>query len=220
MPRKDRHPCCIEAGFREIELNWYVCFVKRICFLSKSCIVGIVCHDECSSTSAIVNTVVAAKHINVCDAGDTWHAFKNIEKQAKVLEQQFPTSLPGLSSKLKSVIRNLLHEFPNMDQVDARVAGWRFYNFRENWNSQLPQYVMDILDAFMRSTSVVIAKLVPFGTSACESYNNHNLVFFSKHQFYAPEDWQIRMYASYLAWNDVEGWFSKFVAMVISEVLK
>lgn len=167
-----------------------------------------------------MNSVVALKHKQVCDAGDTWHAFKNIEKQAKVLEQQYPTSLLGLSSKLKSVIRKLLHDFPNSDQFADRMEGWRFYNFIQNWNPNLPDYVQRILDAFMSSTTPYIAKIVPFGTSACESYNNHNLVFFSKHQFYAPVDWQIQMYASYLAWNDVEGWFSKFVEMVISEVLK
>lgn len=167
-----------------------------------------------------MNTVVALKHIHVIDAGDTWHAFRNIEKQAKALEQQYPTNLSGLSSKLKSVIRKLLHDFPNSDQVSNRMNEWRFYNFIDNWNPDLPVYVRDILDAFMRSTAPAIARLAPFGTSACESYNNHNLVFFSKHQFYAPEDWQIRMYASYLAWNDVEGWFSRFLEMVISEVLK
>ena len=167
-----------------------------------------------------MNTVVALKHQHVCDAADTWHAFKNIEKQAKVLEQQYPTSLTGLSSKLKSIIRKLLHDFPNPDQVSARMEGWRFYNFLDNWKPNLPEYVQHTLEAFMRSTTYIIARQVPFGTSACESYNNHNLVFFSKHQFYAPEDWQIRMYASYLAWNDVEGWFSRFLEMVISEVLK
>ena len=136
------------------------------------------------------------------------------------MEQQFPASLPGLSSKLKSIIRKLLHDYPNADQVDARKKAWRFYNFVDNWNPSLPGYVHQILDAFMRSTTHIIGMLVPFGTSACESYNNHNLVFFSKHQFYAPVVWQIRMYASYLAWNNVEGWFSQFVAMVISEALK
>ena len=167
-----------------------------------------------------MNSVVASKHREVFDAEDTWHAFKNIEKQAKVLEQQYPSSLPGLTSKLKSVIRKLLHNFPNSEQRNERIKEWRFYNFRTNWNPNLPDYVLHILDGFMRSTSHYIGTLVPFGTSACESYNNHNLVFFSKHQFYAPEDWQIRMYASYLAWNDVEGWFSRFVEMVISEALK
>ena len=163
---------------------------------------------------------MALKHQNVHDAGDTWHAFKNIEKQAKCLEQQYPASLSGLSTKLKSVIWKLLHDFPKPDQISVWTKAWRFYNFADNWNPNLPGYVLQILDTFMMSHTSIIAKLVPFGTSACESYNNHNLVFFSKHQFYAPEDWHIWMHVSYLAWNDVEGWFHQFVEMVISEVLK
>jgi len=143
-----------------------------------------------------VNTVVASRHNDVYDAGDTWHAFKNIKKQAKALEQQFPTSLPELSLKLKSIAQMLLHNYPNADQVDARMRAWRFYNFIDHWNPNLPGNVVQILDTFMRTTTYIIGTLVPFGTSACESYNNHNLVFFSKHQFYAPVDWQIQMYAS------------------------
>jgi hypothetical protein len=181
--------------------------------------IGHIVHDECSSTENFINSKVKGRHPQCSSKGDTWHGFKNVVKEAKENFDNNPF-YEGFSKKIQAILRSVILKYHSdtPESEKARIAVWIHYNFLDNWKADLTQSQLEDLGEFMKSTSSQIAKLVPYGTSACESYNNHNLVFFSKRHYYAPQIWIIKMYAAYLEWNQVPNWFQKFTYDVLTEI--
>jgi len=62
--------------------------------------------------------------------------------------------------KLKSVMWNLICQYPCAENVEKRMMEWRFYNLRANWNPKFPKNVLLQLEAFMKLIAAIIAKLV------------------------------------------------------------
>jgi len=158
-----------------------------------------VCHDKCSGTSKMVKNIVKVKHINVIDALDAWHVFKSCEKEARVLQKKYPIHLPKFGKKVKQVLRDLLGEALASGK---RMENWMFYEWTKLYPS-LPLDIQNEIFDFACGYAEDVSRLISLGTSLAESYNNHNLVFFTKRHTYTPQIWRIKMLCAFLQWNEV-----------------
>ena len=117
-----------------------------------------------------------------------------------------PSDFP---SKVQSVLHESLLLYP--EDGEERMMFWSTYNWRRKFYPELQVKDLIILEKFCDQYSVHVSNLIPIGTSIVESYNNHNLLFFTKKIYYTPTIWAIKMYASYLDWNCVPDWLELFV---------
>jgi hypothetical protein len=180
-------------------------------------VLGTVCHDRCSTTTAIVLTEVRKKHPQVCDCLDSWHVFKSIVAEAKNVETLHIDILHGFTHKVRSVLRALLLKYPTKPR-DRRSA-WTFFNWKKNFHPGLTLTILEVIRAFTWSFSLCIEKLVPFGTSIAESYNNHNLSFFVKKVYYTRSTWRIKMFVAFLQWNNVFEWVNILLQRTLPLIL-
>jgi hypothetical protein len=172
-----------------------------------------VCHDACSTVSSLIRDVILPHHPSCQDCLDTWHFLKKMTGNAKNLEKKFP-KLEKLHKYLITLVRKVVQD--HQDDLDIRVRKFLFHNWRLNFRPDLSDFEVQEIYNFVREYAKDVRRLVPHGTSIGESYNNHNMCFFTKRIYYPPPQWSIKMYCAYLQWNDVPNWAD----MVITRVLQ
>jgi len=170
--------------------------------------IGAVCHDKCSSTSKHFKKILRA-HPYARDCLDSWHVLKRVVAHAAELEQNNLEDFSGLAKAVQGILFDLI--LSNPIDGEKRKQEWMYLNWCECFNSRLSRRSCETLRLFCREHAADIGQMYPEGTSLCESYNNHNLIFFSKHLHYHPSVWKIKMMAAYLYWNEVPNWFQIFL---------
>ncbi len=156
----------------------------------------------------IVDTYVKPRHPNVIDTHDTWHCIRAIVAGVEeiLLAGGAPaTAVEGLKDYMKTLLLALLVKYPGEPQRVAKE--WLTFDWNRNGFSFSKDELLMLFD-FAKGKVSQVLKLSSLATSIAESYNNHNLVHWSKKVVHSPVVWKIKCLCAWFQWNQIPDWFS------------